>query len=136
MPDAIKDTTVMIHFNLTEIASSFHTSQNSTSSFKCANIGAKSPRLSLPAVCTIFSLILFSSNHAKFFYCFSSNPKPSFLSLFLAYFLKIFFQPAMLPDYDLPSEDLWHLFLHHCWQKCRMGLSSFVTNYNAPQKYT
>lgn len=30
--------------------------------FKCANIGAKSPRLSLPAVCTIFSLILFPSN--------------------------------------------------------------------------
>ena len=43
MPDAISETTVMMHFVFTSMASSFHTSPKSTSSFRCANIGANSP---------------------------------------------------------------------------------------------
>lgn len=51
----------MMHFVYTSITVSFHTSPKRTSSFKCENIGKKSLSYSRPAVCTIFSAILFRS---------------------------------------------------------------------------
>ena len=57
MPEAIRETTVMMHLVFTSMASSFHTSPNSTSSLRWANMGANSPSCCLPAVCTIFSFM-------------------------------------------------------------------------------
>ena len=47
-----------MHLVFRSMASSFHTSPNSTSSFRWANIGAKSPSCVRPAVWVIFLVIV------------------------------------------------------------------------------
>ena len=47
IPEAISETTVMIHLVLTSIASSFHTSPNNMSSLRWANIGANEKKIQI-----------------------------------------------------------------------------------------
>ena len=67
MPEAIRDTTVMMHLVFRSRASSFQTSPKSTSSLRWAKVGAKSPSCIRPAVCVIFLLMLLSPYRLIYF---------------------------------------------------------------------
>lgn len=57
IPCAIKATTVIMLLVFTSISRLFQFSPNNTSSLKCANSGANSPKALRPAVCVIFAII-------------------------------------------------------------------------------
>ena len=84
IPEAIRATTVIILLVFTLISWLFQFSPKSISSLKCANSGANSPSVFLPAVCTIFSYSVYLHNaviYKEFTHSLISCFVPQFSSL-------------------------------------------------------